>query len=249
MNIIYSPRGNAREYGALACSVYLRCTFACTYCYCPEALHVSREDYHQKPEPRPLFLEKLTKDAAKLKGSKEPVFLSFVGDCYQPAEEEYELTRQAIKILHAQDIPVNILTKGGLRAMRDFDLLGPGDQFGVTLTCAEDDVSRKWEPGAALPSDRITSLMVAKSKGIKTWASLEPILNPVAAKWLIEATFPVVDCWRVGKMNHLELPLDWAQVALDLKETLDKVGARYYFKAGLAAHLGQDAGFWGGPDK
>jgi DNA repair photolyase len=68
--------------------------------------------------------------------------------------------------------PPAILTKGDmLAAANDFDLYGPSDWFGVTLTFDNDTDSRKWEPGAALPGDRIAALKEAHNRGIRTWVS------------------------------------------------------------------------------
>jgi len=101
LNVIYAPKGKAGEYAELACSVYLNCTHRCEYCYCPQVLHVSRESFFSVPKPRPNFLEKLTKDAQIVKEAAlgKPILLSFIGDPYQPINDEYTLTRKAILIL------------------------------------------------------------------------------------------------------------------------------------------------------
>ena len=33
MNVIYEPKGRAREYSELACNLYRGCTHGCRYCY------------------------------------------------------------------------------------------------------------------------------------------------------------------------------------------------------------------------
>ena len=53
-------------------------------------------------------------------------------------------------------------------AAKDFDLYGPNDKFGVTLTFDNPEDSRKWEPAAALPADRIAALKEAHNRGIQT---------------------------------------------------------------------------------
>ncbi len=249
MTVIYEPSGLAREYGELACSVYLRCTHSYRYCYCPEVLRVPRGNYFKKPEVRPGFLKQLTRDARRLEGDKRNVVLSFVGDCYQPAEEEYQLTRQAIQILHSHGMRVTILTKGGRRAMRDFDILIPGrDEFATTLTCLLDYDSQTWEPGAALPEERIESLEAAHKLGLTTWVSLEPVIYPSATVKLILATYKFTDHYKIGKMNYDPHgnTIDWAEFANTITTVLEGVGARYYCKATLAKYLGKSEGFWAG---
>ena len=136
MYVIYSPKGRAGEYGKLACNIYLRCEHKCLYCYCPQALRITREEFFKAPVPRLDFLKKLEVDARALnkKGIKENIFLSFIGDPYQPINDKYHLTRDAIQMLHHYGMRVTILTKGGKRAEQDFDLLGPKDAFATTLT-------------------------------------------------------------------------------------------------------------------
>jgi DNA repair photolyase len=155
-SVIYEPRGKAREYSPLAVNLYSGCSHECEYCYSPAYIHVSREDFYQ-PKPRKDILQRINLDANKLKQKHEkgPVLLCFTCDPYQPIDEKYQLSRQAIQILHSSGLNVMILTKGGLRAQRDFDLLNEKDLFGVTLTNLDSAFSLKWEPGAALPVERI----------------------------------------------------------------------------------------------
>lgn len=239
MGIIYEPNGKAREYADLACSVYLACTHACTYCYCPEVLHVPREEYFKKPQPRSHFLKELSNDARKLAGDKRNVLLSFVGDCYQVADDEYRLTRQAIEVLHAHGLHVTILTKGGARAMRDFDILRPGDSFGVTLTCLDRDDSLKWEPGAALPEERIESLREAHRMGIETWVSCEPVLFPEQTLELIKLTHSFVDEYKLGRLNYhpRAKTLNWRAYVKSVIELLDSLEKKYYLKKDLCKYL------------
>lgn len=240
MKVIYVPTGKALEYGNLACNVYLNCTHACRYCYCPQTLKMTRDKFFEEPLPRPHFLEDLEVDAHTLqkKGNTEPVFLSFIGDCYQPIDVEYQLTRKAIDILHRNAVPVMLLTKGGKRAERDFDLLCKYDWFGATLTFSNTSDSLKWEPRAALPTERVESLLAAFLAGIKTWVSLEPIIDPDQTVFLIQETAAFVDHYKVGKLNHdLNTKIDWETAIPKIKDTLDKCGCDYYIKKGTAKYL------------
>lgn len=127
---IYAPKGKAAEYGDLALNLYRGCSHGCTYCYAPSVLHMGREEF-SKPQVRPDILPALKDIAGRYEGQN--VFLCFTCDPYQTIDDEHQITRKAIKILHAADVTVRILTKGGERSERDFDLLGPGDAYGATL--------------------------------------------------------------------------------------------------------------------
>ena len=52
MNVIYEPKGRAREYSELACNLYRGCTHGCRYCYAPATMRTTGEKWHGKAEPR-----------------------------------------------------------------------------------------------------------------------------------------------------------------------------------------------------
>ena len=70
------------------------------------------------------------------------------------------LTRQTIEILIQNDLRFTVLTKGGTRSVRDFDLLSncPKARFGTTLIFTDQKDADYWEPGAASVSDRIKAI-------------------------------------------------------------------------------------------
>lgn len=236
MSIIYEPKGRAREYAALAANLYSGCTHGCTYCFAPGQLHRVKAEFHAEGKPRKNCLEQLEKDAKKIhKCDHRTVLLSFSTDPYQPCEEKHGITRQAIEMLHSYNIGVEILTKGGMRAARDFDLLGQMDAFATSLTFQDPYDSLTWEPGAALPADRIAAMVTAHEKGIPTWASMEPVIDPIQTLRLIKITHPFCDFYKVGKLNHhaLEKTIDWQVFGWDAAQLLESLGKQYYIKEDL----------------
>jgi len=259
--MIYETSGRAREYFELAANLYSGCEHACRYCYGAAVTRKDPTEFFGRAVPRkggegPLeaTLVELERDAFRLARNNETrhILLSFVTDPYQPAEAKFELTRRAIKILHKNGLAVAILTKGGWLATRDFDILTRADLFGTTLTFFDPKRSREWEPGAALPSMRIKSLEDAKARGIQTWVSLEPVIDPAESLALIEATAKFVDVFKVGTLNYQgKLPrelqaqvyrIDWKNFARNVVILLDRLGANYYIKCDLAKHIGRPEG-------
>ncbi len=244
---LYQPKGAAREYGDLAASVYLRCPHACRYCYCPQMLHISPSEFFQAPTPRPGFLQALEHDLRREVGkqvaldwSRPPqVVLSFVGDPYCPQEAEYKQTRQAIELCHSYDFPVRILTKGGKLAERDFDLLGPRDAFGVTVTTISAEDAAKWEPGAAPPHYRLMTIRHANTLGIPTWVSVEPVFDPEGALYAIQAASLYADEIKIGRWNHSKeaAAIDWRKFAADAAALCERLGVKYVLKRGLSELL------------
>ena len=234
--VIYEPRGRAGEYAPLAVNLYRGCGHGCIYCYAPKTTFVDRQEF-MKASPRQGLITKLEKDASQvaLNGHKGNVLLCFVTDPYQPIDITYQLTCQTIEILHRNGFGVIILTKGGKRAERDFDLLRPGDEFATTLTFLDEQKSLQWEPKAALPMERIEVLRKAHELGIKTWVSLEPVIEPAESIEIIRQTHAFVDLFKVGKLNYHPRAdeIDWYEFARDCKATLKQYGCQYYIKKDL----------------
>ena len=241
MSIIYEPAGRAREYAALAANLYAGCGHGCTYCYAPMALRRDREQFHQQVQPRKNVMAQFRKDCLKYKGQDiPPVLLSFTTDPYQPIDEEYQLTRQGIQALHENGLAVEVLTKGGTRAVRDFDLLDGRDAFATTLTFLNHKDSEKWEPNAASPADRIKAMKEAYGRGIRVWASLEPVIDPEQSLEIIRLTHMFVDLFKVGKLNHhpLAASINWRDFGWKAKTLLDELDCNYYLKHDLRACMG-----------
>jgi DNA repair photolyase len=236
MSVIYKPKGKAGEYADLACNLYTGCTHGCLYCYAPKMLRRKPEEFHTEVKPRKDILKKLEKEAPSHKGKE--VFLCFTCDPY-PCGQSIETTRKAIKILHSNGVAVNILTKGGRRAMGDFDLLEKNptlSKFGATLTFDNDVDSKKWEPWGDDPFYRMATLEKAHERGIPTWVSLEPVIKPEQTLSLIRQTVGFVDHYKVGRWNYDKRSndIDWADFLRRVTALLDSRDASYYIKKDLA---------------
>jgi DNA repair photolyase len=238
--VIYEPRGKAGEYAPLALNLYRGCLHGCLYCFAPTATFTNRGVFHDPShiKPRPGILEDLEDQAGLMAGDEREILLSFTSDPYQPMEKEARITRLALEILMAHNLTATILTKGGTWGLeRDSDLLtlNPANAWSVTLTHDVPDISRVWEPGAALSQDRIDSLHLAKKLGFKTWVSFEPVIDPEAVYRLLEATHEFVDLYKVGKLNYhpLAKEIDWRRFKGEMEERLARLGKPYYLKKDL----------------
>lgn len=240
-NLIYEPKGRAREYAALACNLYRGCDHGCTYCYAPSATHRSRAEFSVASNRAHCFRADLETEARKHRGAgtSGQVLLCFTCDPYQHLDTSEQVARSAIKILHRNGLDVQVLTKGGSRALRDLDLFTPDDAFATTLTCLDDSDSLEWEPAAALPGDRIATIQAFHDAGIPTWVSLEPVLDPGVALEIIRETQQIVDLFKVGRLNYhpLAQTIDWATFARDAVDLLCTLGKKFYIKRDLAMYL------------
>lgn len=242
MALIYVPKGRAFEYSPLALNLYNGCDSECEYCYSPAALHMTKEEFGKpKLKADKNFMKTLAKEVNLLmrQYNTKPILLCFSCDPYQKFDVEHKLTRQALQILLTNNQNVVILTKGGQRSARDFDLLVayPSQvKYGCTLVFADDKRALEVEKGAPPTSERILTLKEAHERGIKTWISLEPVFNPDDALKLIDLTHEFCDEYKVGKINHdhaAEAGVDWSKFAHDVIRKLVNLKKDYYIKTDL----------------
>jgi DNA repair photolyase len=124
MNVIYEPKGRAREYSPLACNLYRGCTHGCTYCYAPACMRTTNAAWCAEATPRANVLSLLEKDAQKLRGDTRDILFCFLSDPYQPLERKERLTRRALEIVGGHGLRSQVLTKGcGDLIAEDFPLM------------------------------------------------------------------------------------------------------------------------------
>jgi len=245
MSLIYQPRGKAREYSPLALNIFTGCPHGCKYCYVPEVLRITPDEFlHNKGVKKSFSLAQLDRDAKKIENSRYPVFLSFTSDPYPDFDQHTAVTRDALKILLKYNIPVIILSKGGRNWDRDIDIFeqfGSRIKIGATLTFASLRESVKHEPKSSLPHDRIRALKNMHDHGFMTWGSIEPVVIPSESIKVIKETLDFVDEYRVGKITgnneeykRIERETDWTAFLQEAVDILRDAGKRFYVKQELA---------------
>jgi putative DNA primase/helicase len=256
-DVIYEPKGPAKEYSAWACNIVKSgqrgdgpksCSHGCLYCYNPPGTT-------EGPILKDNIIERLKTDLKKLKEIIKPgekLEFTFVGDLHDP-KIPAGVARACLLACKDANIPFQVLTKNGPVAKDNFDLYGAEDLFGVTLTCDNDTDSAKWEPGASLWSDRIDALKTAHECGINTWVSFEPVVDPKQTLHLIELVAPFADKIKVGKMNSknnqpwhcteikdIGQNTDWAAFGKDAIKLLKSLGKEFYIKDDLRKFLTEE---------
>ena len=232
---IYEPKGRAKEYGDLALNIYTGCPHRCYYCFAPGVLHKEREAFHRNVQPRPGIVEEVRKQLEKEQITGKLIHLCFTCDPY-PTGYDTSVTREIIQILKEHGNHVQILTKGD--GKRDFDLLDSGDWYGITLSsmnavqCLQHD-----EPGAEGPNSRLTALIQAHDRGIKTWVSFEPVLDVESVLNTIGMYYQFFDRVKIGKLNYHKSDINWKQFGQDAEALCQKLGLDYYIKDSLRTEM------------
>jgi DNA repair photolyase len=233
MSIIYEPAGRAGEYAPLAANIYKSCSHGCLYCYANKMMKLDKVYFHAENRIRKDAIILLEKDAAKLRGDDREILFCFLGDPYNPDEHKNGITRQAIEIMIRNDLRFTLLTKGGARARRDLDLLEGYFKcsIGQTIVWSKQESASHWEPNAAPLQERFELAQEAHKRGIKTWVSLEPVIDPDQALEVVRLLHPYVNKWKVGPVNYVAgVNVDWFKFKNDIVKLLDEVGAEYILK-------------------
>jgi len=234
MSLIYEPRGKAREYSPLALNIFSGCPHGCVYCFGPAGL--KKKDYFESIQPKANLLNLLEKELIK-SSPKNQVLLSFIGDPYN--KHANGITSLVLSMLLRFKVPVAILTKAPDNAIADAELFkkfGPNLKIGSSLTFFSQVQSIKFEPFAPLPTARMGALDLFHRKGIRTWASLEPVIDPEETLSIINFTIPFIDEYKIGKINHMpELGhgVDWDAFTIEAVNKLRAAGKPFYIKHSL----------------
>jgi DNA repair photolyase len=180
---------------------YTGCQHGCSYCYARFMKRVTghREPWGEFVDVKVNAPELLRKEIAKKKRAK--VWMSGVCDPYQPLEEKYRLTRQCLEILAENGWPVVIQTRSPL-VLRDMDIIRNARDFevGLTVTTADDEIRKLFEPDTPPIEDRIAALDTLHSAGIRTYAMIAPVLP--GAEGLAALLSGKVDYVIIDRMNY-----------------------------------------------
>ena len=180
---------------------YVGCEHGCTYCY---ARFMKRWTGHKEEWGRFVDVKinaigLLQREIRKKRVGK--VWISGVCDPYQPLEKKHELTRNILEVLLKNDWPVTIQTKSPL-VLRDTELLRKfGDvEVGLTITTADENVRRIFEPNASPVRERVEAVEELHSVGVKTFVMIAPVLPK--AEGLVEQLRGKVDYVLIDRMNY-----------------------------------------------
>jgi len=121
----------------------------------------------------------LLEDELPRKRVKGTIGTGAMSDPYTPAEKTYNLTGQALEVIARFAFPVHIITKSDmvlkdLETLQDINRTQATVSFSITTT--DDDLARRLEPGAPLPSDRLKAMTILAAKGIQVGVTMMPIL-------------------------------------------------------------------------
>ena len=251
---IYQPSGAAGEYSQWACNLFNGCSNRCDYCYnrhsmTSKVLGADKVTLKKSLEgsdnsgfiPVPIWKKTILRE---IKQNREAIirdgglFLSFVSDPMLP--ETIIKTRYILRCCSDRQIPVTILTKSAwwrsdeassnagharLFARKTRIDLFYGRKFlslGFTLTGME-EMERHCISNT---QERIAAMKWAHKNGIRTWASIEPVIDFDRALDVISLSLPFCQEYRIGLASKLGITYT-REAVLDFKQKVEAlVGTR-----------------------
>jgi DNA repair photolyase len=186
---------------------YRGCQFGCSYCYASKFVHddaAKKAAWGDWVEIKENAVDALQRESHKLYGKH--IFFSSATDPYQPIELKLGLTRALLEvILMAYPAQLHIQTRSP-HVVRDIDLFrrfGDSLQIGISIPTDSEVVRKTFEPRAPSIGRRLKAARALKEAGIRTTASIAPLL-PCTPKRLARLLTPCFDRAWVGTMNFYE---------------------------------------------
>ena len=190
-------------------NVYRGCAHGCVYCdsrsTCYRFTHPF-EDIEVK-ENAPELLEQILRSRRK----KFVVGSGSMADPYQPCERELLLTRRCLELIERYGFGATVITKSDL-VLRDLELFAAIHDkakavLQMTLTVADDKLSRILEPRVCTTSRRYEVLKAFQARGVPTVVWMTPILPGLTdteenvraiLDWCVDAGVKGIVCFDMG---------------------------------------------------
>ena len=158
-------------------NLYRGCCHGCIYCDSrSECYHIDDFDKVRAKKDAALIL----RDELRRKSKTGVIGTGSMSDPYNPFEAEERLTEKALKLVDGYGFGITVITKSAL-ITRDIMLYRQiADHSPVlckmTITTADDDLSRKIEPRVSVSSERFDALAKMSKAGLFTGITLMPVL-------------------------------------------------------------------------
>ncbi len=163
---------------------YAGCEHGCIYCYARNAHeylgYSAGLDFERKIIVKTNAPQLLRKFLSHPKWVCMPISISGNTDCYQPAEQQYRLTRGLLEVCNAFNQPVGMITKNA-GMLRDKDLLQEMAakkliSILVSITSLDEDLRRVMEPRTTTARQRLRLINELSKSGVRMGVMLGPMI-------------------------------------------------------------------------
>ena len=165
-------------------NAYRGCEHGCAYCFA-RPFHEylgwsSGIDFETKILVKLRAPELLREELCSPRWQPQPIAMSGVTDCYQPAERQFRLTRRCLEVCAELRHPIFIITKNAL-VTRDLDLLAELARHQciavhVSVTTLDSELGGQLEPRASRPAARLRAIRELSAAGVPVGVMVAPII-------------------------------------------------------------------------
>lgn len=190
-------------------NVYRGCAHGCIYCDSRSTCYQFKHPFEdiEVKENAPQLLE----DILRRKRKKIMISSGSMADPYQPCEKKLLITCRCLELLDKYEFGATVITKSDL-VLRDIDLFESINRkskavLQMSLTIADDELSKKIEPNVACSRRRYEVLKEFQKRGIPTVVWMTPILPYLTdtkenietiLNWCIDAGVKGIICFNIG---------------------------------------------------
>jgi len=158
-------------------NIYRGCSHGCIYCDSRSTCFKVEDFDTVKVKENAL---QIIRDDLRRKVKTGVIGTGAMSDPYNPLEQNLKLTRNALELINAYNFGISLVTKSDLVA-RDGDILQDIQSHSpvivkLSITAADDNLSKKLEPNVSVTSDRFAALAKLASAGIFCGVMLIPML-------------------------------------------------------------------------
>jgi DNA repair photolyase len=163
---------------------YQGCEHGCVYCFARNVHeywgYSAGLDFERKIIVKKNAAVLLRKFLMNPKWVCQPIGLSGNTDCYQPAEQQFKLTRAMLEVCNEFNQPVGLITKNA-GMLRDADLLKKMAAKNlvsviVSITTMDENLRRVMEPRTTTAMQRMRLIKELSAAGVRTGVMLGPMI-------------------------------------------------------------------------
>ncbi len=162
-------------------NIYRGCEHGCKYCYALYSHdYIGDSSFYNDIFVKTNVVEKLEEQLSSPLWRREIVNIGGVTDSYQPAEAQYKLMPEILKLMIKYKTPCIISTKSDL-VLRDYDLIDELSKItyvniACTITCMNEEMRRRIEPNGADSLERFSVLKEFSKTNASTGLHFMPII-------------------------------------------------------------------------
>ena len=162
-------------------NIYRGCAHRCQYCFALYShQYMESDDFYREIFVKTNIAERLERQLKSRNWDHQVINLGGVTDNYQPAEEQYRIMPELLKLLIRFENPAIISTKSDL-ILRDYDLIDQLSRvayvnIAATVTTMDEDIRSVLEPGGVSSSRRFDVLSEFRKTNASTGVHMMPVI-------------------------------------------------------------------------